>query len=206
MADKRGFWVAVLGALLCATGFIVVQFVRAYRQEFGRMDTASVVAAAMVVAVIVLMFMFCGASALVAGWGRRSDHLKSMRTWDVLAPALRTDRLSDDLRRLGRPSGLPWGLTLAANSEGVGLWAGRSTFSCELWLPWQNVVELDQGVAKNGLESWRAVGVVVLWADQIVRFDVPITGGFPFGARIATEEAVNDLLHRLRELRAVPAA
>lgn len=52
--------------------------------------------------------------------------------------------------------------------------------------------------AKNGLESLRALGIGVLWGGYEVRFDVPITGSFPFGSRPVTAEELDRIINRLQ--------
>lgn len=160
----------------------------------------------MVVTLIVVMVAGSAGIAWIAGWARRDAYLRSMGTWDVVAPALRTDRIAEDLRRLGRTERrMPWGLTVTANSEGIGFWGGRSQITCELWLPRENVLRVYPSTAKNGLQSLRALGIGVLWGGYEVRFDVPIAGSFPFGSRPATAEEIERIIDQLKTTTLQPS-
>jgi hypothetical protein len=201
MRDKRGFWLAVGGLCLGVAGVLLVQY--ALTSDQAERDRW-VLPAALVLSIVPLVFGFALLTSAMSGWGPRAKRLEAMGAWDVIAPILRSDRMAEELRRVSPAFGgrtIPRGLTLAANGEGIGIWSGRRDPVGEVWLPWANILDIQPAVARELFESYRGIAISAQWGSTRVEFPVSVAGGFPFGARIATSTAVDELVGRLRRAR-----
>ncbi|SDZ15789.1 hypothetical protein SAMN05216554_2689 [Herbiconiux ginsengi] len=203
MNDKRGFAFAVVGALLAASGFLILQFVRT-SQSTGDSVAAGILVGVMAISLVTVMLIGGYVVAVAYGWDIRARNLRAQGSWDVIASALRSEELISELRR-GNPAGarrvIPRGLTIVANSQGIGIWSGRSTLALELWLPWSNIDDIRPAIGRDVLERYRAVGLLVRWGPTMLQLPIPVTGGFPFGVRPANQRVIDELIEQLLRAR-----
>ncbi|WP_291051623.1 hypothetical protein [Herbiconiux sp.] len=193
MTDKRGFWLAVGVASLAALGFIAIQFVRSTMA--GESETL-ILPALMAISFVPIVFLIAFVLKTMSGWGGRADALRARGTFDVVAPVIRTEQTLQELRRVS-PGGqrtMPRTLTLTADSSGVGFWSGRKTPVLEVWFPWSDIVQIRPTITKDVFERYRGLAVTSRWGEATVELPFAVTGSFPFGTRIATSSAIQELI------------